>query len=497
MSSFNNVDYYVNSLKKIALKSFNCGNIEKALAAISSCADILYHYNQYYVDDFLEDILLKISHNLFEDESKKIQNKMIEKKNNNVILFYDGFGLDNRGIASNITWAIAKNNYKLVYVTEKDRKDKQPLLKTLLKDFEVEYCYIDNKCGYIEYAKQLYNIIINHKPKFSFFYTFPSDVSGVVAFNSVKDFTVRFQVDLTDHAFWLGINAFDYISSGREYSVSIQKYYRSIETSKMIWFDLAGYPMVPKVEFEGLPFEQKTKFVFSGGALYKTIGDKNNTFYAIIDYILRKHQDVYFYYLGEGDTTEIDKLISSYPSRVFLGKERKDFYDVLKRCLFCLNTYPMFGGMMMRYAALAGRLPLTLIHNSEAADILYKQSSREIEYDNLDVMLCDIDRIILDDNYRKDREKKLKGAVYDEMQYVNNIKSIVETNKSLLECDFSKIEKVDTNKFRCEYKNRFKYKTIVNSLVRRRNIILFSYFPFAFFIGFISKIYKKILGDNI
>ena len=493
MSSSINVDFYVNKLKKIASKSYNKGNVEKSLAAISSCANILYHYNQYYVDDFLEDILLKISHRFSKDEElKKVQNKITDKNSNNVVLFYDGFGLDNRGIASNITWAIAKNNYKLVYVTKKNRRDKQPLLKNLLKDFEVEYCYIDNQCGYIECARQLYNTIINHNPKFSFFYTFPSDVSGVVAFNSVKDFTIRFQVDLTDHAFWLGINAFDYISSGREYSVSIQKYYRHIETSKMIWFDIAGYPMVPETKFEGLPFVQNTKFIFSGGALYKTLGDKNNTFYRIINHILAKHHDIVFYYLGEGDTTELEKLTRVYPSRVFYGKERKDFYEVLKRCLFCLNTYPMFGGMMMRYTALAGKLPLTLIHNSEAANILYKQGSREIEYDNLDVMLCDIDRIILDDNYRKDREKKLKGAVYDEIQYVNNIKSIIETNKSLLEYDFSEIEKVDTNKFRCEYKNRFKYKMIVNSLFQRKNFVLFPYFPFAFFIGFILMIYKKI-----
>lgn len=42
------------------------------------------------------------------------------------------------------------------------------------------------------------------------FYTTPNDVAGALVFNRFKDLVTRIQIDLTDHAFWLGINSVDY-----------------------------------------------------------------------------------------------------------------------------------------------------------------------------------------------------------------------------------------------------------------------------------------------
>lgn len=475
---------YIDKLKLIAREAFGAKNYEKSLAAISACANILYYYNQYYVDFDLEKILLDIANETI--------TKIDQICDDNTILFYDGFGLDNRGIASNITLGIVKNDYKLIYVTQKYSIDKQPLLKEQLNGYDVEYCYIDTIKGYANSAKQIYEIVCKYKPKFSFLYTYPSDVSGIVAFNAIKGLSTRLQVDLTDHAFWLGINAFDYISSGREYSASIQIFYRNIDIKKLVYIDLAALPIIPKVKYKGLPFDENSHFVFSGGALYKTFGDKNNTFYRMVDYILSRHKEIIYYYIGDGDTTELNKLKIEFPNRVFYSRERKDFFEVCKRCLFLLNTYPMFGGMMMRYAALAGKLPLTLKHNNESQGILFEQEKRRIEYESLSQMLKDIDRIIEDVKYRKEREKKLVGSVFNERQFVNNIKAIIETCKSLIDYDFNTIEKIDTKQFRNEYLNRFEYNIILSSLTRRRNYVLALDFPMEFLLGSLYKFIKSL-----
>ena len=52
----------------------------------------------------------------------------------------------------------------------------------------------------------------------------------------------------------------------------------------------------------------------------------------------------------------------------------------MEKCTLYLNTYPMFGGLMMRYAAMAGKIPITLKHGKDADGILIDQSKRKIEY---------------------------------------------------------------------------------------------------------------------
>ncbi|MEI3402379.1 MAG: hypothetical protein V8R51_08850 [Clostridia bacterium] len=52
--------------------------------------------------------------------------------------------------------------------------------------------------------------IINTKPKAMFFYTKPNDVSAAVSFSMFNKKIDRYLIDLTDHAFWLGVKSNDY-----------------------------------------------------------------------------------------------------------------------------------------------------------------------------------------------------------------------------------------------------------------------------------------------
>lgn len=78
---------------------------------------------------------------------------------------------------------------------------------------------------------------------------------------------------------------------------------------------------------------------------------KNFLYYKIIDFLLNEFDDLKFIYAGDGDRTEINKIIEKYPNRAILINERPDFFRLFKNCTLYVNTYPMFGGLMMRYAA--------------------------------------------------------------------------------------------------------------------------------------------------
>ena len=107
------VEKVIKELKNYAEKSFHTKKYEKSLTAIEVGANILYRYNQIYKDDEFENLLVEISNRL-------INKGEIKKKNEKIVVFYDGFGLDTRGLALIFLKAIAELNYKLIYITKKE-----------------------------------------------------------------------------------------------------------------------------------------------------------------------------------------------------------------------------------------------------------------------------------------------------------------------------------------------------------------------------------------
>lgn len=66
----------------------------------------------------------------------------------NVILFYDGFGMDMRGLAIIYLKALAELGYKIIYVTNARAKGKQPMLFSVLQPYEVDVRYFTYAKGY-------------------------------------------------------------------------------------------------------------------------------------------------------------------------------------------------------------------------------------------------------------------------------------------------------------------------------------------------------------
>lgn len=466
------VENIVSDLKKSANRAYEKNKYDEALSLISICATVLYQTNIYYRDNDLEDLARKLSGDVC-SRPKNYQ------KNEDVCLFWDGFGINDRGLAQIYLNALRRTK-KVVYVTYEDRKDQIPDLKSILEEDENIYLFIDRKkSSYSKQIKQLENIIKEFMPSSFFFYSVPDDVVATPIMYSCEGLFKRVQINLTDHAFWLGAGCIDTCVEFREYGASISIGYRQIEPNKIRIIPF--YPMLHEErQFLGFPFEVKEgqKVVFSGGALYKTLG-ANNLYYKVVDRLLKENEDVIFWYAGSGDDSEMKNLIKKYPDRAYLTAERSDLFQVLKHCTFYLSTYPLCGGLMYQYAAMAGKVPVTLVSDEITDGFLLNQKKLHIEFSKVDEMFVEIDKLLNDSSYTRNRENEMVHAVISEKSFNTHVVNIFSADNTNISYQY-----IDTSPLQQWYLDTLTKQDVERALIRKNAVgIGIKYYPGRFWRG--------------
>lgn len=476
------VEKLVSYIKNVIEKELDRKNYEMVLELISNAAIILYNTNIYYADDDLEKYLKKISDNLCLE-------KFNTKDTTNTVIFFDGFGINDRGLAQIYLKSLCSANH-VVYVTFEDCIAGIPDIVNIINASKSKISCIDRKtANYISQIEQLNSIVLKEKPKAFFFYSVPDDVVATVIMNVYRGVTKRYQINLTDHAFWLGSRCIDYCIEFRDYGASVSKYYRGIEENKIV--KLPFYPILHEErQFQGYPFKVKDtqKVIFSGGALYKTLGG-DNKYYEIVDYLLKNYNDIIFWYAGNGDDRELKKIIDKYPERVYHTGERSDLYQVLKHSVFYLSTYPVCGGLMYQYAAKAGKVPLTLRYDEMTDGFLLNQDSSNIEFDSMDCLFEEAHRLLIDEKYRKSRALEMQNSVISESAFHNCLFQILEEGTSTYDINHNFI---DTSTFRNEYLKRQVPADLDVLIANRKNMrASIRYTPIKFIVGVYRILTKK------
>lgn len=473
------VEGVLNKLKKIASNSIRKENYRKALDAVTAASFILEEYNQYYVDDDLENDLTLISQGLVKPGFAR------EDTDANTILYYDSFGFDVRALALVYMHALSNLGYRVIYITKVESRDSQPELHNAVKDGNVIWNYVsyDNR---EQEVKDIHALFEQYKPAKAILYSTPDDAAGMAVFKAYEGIVERFKINLTDHAFWLGRDVFDYNLEFRNYGANVSVKYRGVPESKEIVMPF--YPYHRDREFQGLPFDAEgKKIVFSGGSLYKTLGDPQNRFYVIVDRLLSGHDDLIFLYAGTGDDSEIQKLQAKYPGRAYRIDERTDLFELMEHCTIYLNTFPFIGGLMMQFASDAKKVPLTLKGegcNDENKEILINQDS--IEYDDVESLIAEADRLLDDEAYRLERGEKLKADLISDKQFEEELQKALTEHKNKYGV---KITDIDTTEFRKQYMVRFSDKTFRRVIASGNKKTLMADFPDMF----IKKAYNKIV----
>ena len=433
-------------------------NYETALGKISALADSLYNSNQCYVDSDLETALCNIQEKLYRQSGFS----PIGETDSNSIIFYDGFGLENRGLAYIYLKALASLGYRVIYLTISQAQGNIKKIARLVENAGGEIVFIPTG-NYILWYQYIYKAFSVVKPEKAFFYTTPYDVSAVMAFNQLAGQVERYQINLTDHAFWLGINTFDYCLEFRDYGANLSIEYRHIAQHKIL--KQPYYPEINRsMEFQGFPFEKKPDdfVVFSGGFLYKTIDD-DLIYYRIVEYLLLKYPQLKLWYAGYGSEKEfmpLKNLMQQYPQRVFYTTERQDLFQVLQNVDMYLNTYPVAGGLLTQYSAAAGKPPFTLSSGEDScAELLLDGNSLQLETTDIDELLSYIDNYInaSEKYYNAEYIEKLRHSVISEADFTENLEAILSDKNSKYGYDIYDISEYQLKEQRNFWK-RFKKK---------------------------------------
>lgn len=478
------VENLVAELKKAISKEIQKNRYENAFNIISVCAMLLYEANLYYMDEQLEDNIGDIAAHLVQQGCIGADFTPVD----DTLLFFDGFGLNNRGLIQIYMNALCKIK-KVIYVTFSDRKNEIPDVLRIIEQYKCKSVFIDRTTR-INQIVQLDAIVKENKPGHFFLYSLPDDVLAT-AIMSVYDKRIKtYQINLTDHAFWLGAKHLDVCVDFRPYGAKISHEYRKIPQDKIVL--VPYYPVVDlNKSFEGYPFEVKEnqKVIFSGGSLYKTLGE-GNKYYQIVDYILANYEEAVFWYAGSGDDSELKKIIAKYPHRAFFTNERKDLYQVIEHCYFYLSTYPVCGGLMFQYAARAGKIPVTLKHGNISDDFLIHQSGLGVEFESLDAIYEEIDHLMRDEEYTKTKSERMREAVISVQDFEREVKKLFSNEKS----NYSDViyEHIDTAAFRQIYLDEISETQVNELLARKSTTSLIKYLPIRYMKGVFSKLIQKI-----
>jgi len=460
--------------KRIIKKLINKKRFERALCMIETASKYMYEANQIYCDDELEDMICNIATELL----PQVKECLPESKR---ILFFDGFGFDTRGLSLIYIRALIHLGYELLLVTFTDRKGLFPTI-------EAEINTSGGCIQYLERDKHVKSIIeLNHfieefKPARLILYAYPWDSIGLAAAARYAGYMQRFLINLTDHAFWLGKQSADYFVEFRDYGASVSYYKRGIAIDSLI--KLPYYPVIDKEKpFQGFSFDlEGKKLIFSGGSLYKTLGS-GNEYYHIVRHILSKHKDTIFLFAGNGDGSELKKVIGDFPQRVFWINERQDLYQVMCHCYLYLSTYPMIGGLMSQYAVAANKVPFTLLFDDCSTGTLLNQGLPGIEYYKKEEFLLEIDRCLQDLDYLRKKEKALTGQIISSETFEKELKNTLEKHTTNLEVN---VFDVQTEAFQKTYLDRLTGNSYGRIFAKKRQLFIVRYFPLPFLRGVLA-----------
>lgn len=421
-------------LRAVIGEYIRSGNCEDAMRFMTHLSVLLYNCNQTYTDEVLEGYLEALCELL---PKPSVMQHQHERRR---VVFYDLFGRDMRGLVQIYLHALSRMDVELYYITTESACGNIPRIEAVMNACGGGIYFLPKTepLGLWRSAHLLCGIMEEIRPDIAFLYTMPWDVVGIPVFMRYAGCMKRFQINLTDHAFWLGARAFDYCLEFRDFGANVTRQYRHTAPQKIL--KQPYYPYIEKnLSFQGFPFEKgEGDFViFSGGALYKTLNEEK-TYYHIVDFCLRNFPQVKFWYAGLGSPSQFSDLLvlqQKYEGRVFITGERADLFQIMQNVDMYLNTCPQPGGLMTQYSAVAGRVPFNfhcLPDGAGAVSVLLPVEELGIEYTEMDAFLEELRRFIEDPAHRQKKESSLraKKLVITETEFVENLEKILREGRS-------------------------------------------------------------------
>lgn len=476
MPTSQKVIYDFQKFKQMASFYFYKKSYDKALKTIHVACGFMYTMNQIQYDADLEKIVYEIGKQICGKQSMK-------SANHRKVVFYDGLGNINRGLARIYIQALAYLKYEVVYISLKQSDANN---ESICKSIGItETCFIP-KGNYTDQIKLLSKLILDKHAGKVYIYMNPDDVVATAVFSNCSDGVRRYLINMTDHAFWLGTNTFDYVINFREFGGQVCYFRRGIPKDKIGY--IPYYPELSEgAEKDTITAYAEPEYVFSGGALYKT-ESSDHKYYRLIEYILKTYPQLSFVYLGNGNFHGFKKLCRMFPQRVIWETERNDFYSIMKNCCFYLSTYPYNGGLMTQYALLAHKIPITLCYSGIAQELTVRHEDSFWNFNSLSECKEEIDRVITDKEYRMNKEKNLSSFLISQEQFCEEIKYLIEHGHSLRHISYAAPCFKGFVELPLEQYRQMKYYRL---FFRKNGAFVLRWFPLKYVLGLLSMLVEK------
>jgi hypothetical protein len=414
-----------NFFVELANKFYTDTNYEDCMSCINYASRLAYAVNFKYTDKNLENIIKNISENIIKSKNFK--------GNNNRYVFYDYFALPNRGLTQQYLRALMAWGVEFLYIIPRtiDCVDSKILDELKRYDKVQIYCVNMKAKNNIDMVMQISEALKKYQPFRAFLHMAPWDVIGNVIWNSFSNIE-RYQINITDHAFWLGINSSDYFLEFRNYGYNISYQYRDILKERLLLQPY--YPIIDSAKYQGIPYENSVAVrLLSGGAYYKVYGE-NNIFFRLIKKILEENPETLFYYAGNGDERPMLKFIraNQLDDRWFLIGSRTDLSEVMKRMDIYIGTSPWSGGLM---TLLAAALSIPIVAYAAISDYSnytegFFSSLKEvpnITIHDKDTFYATVNQLVQDKLLRKELGQKMNNSLVAVDEFNVMLKYLVDT----------------------------------------------------------------------
>jgi hypothetical protein len=337
-----------NFIKTSIDENIQKNNIEQAIGQLCNSCEIAYEYN--FIDSYTD----KQIENYIQDIGKNIINNLnlnsVSKEEN--IMFFDFFSLENRGFTQQYLEAFQLSDKKLIYVLENESQynNGANIIRSVEeKNGIVRVLSQENRIAKI---KSFANLIIEHKPSKIFFHTAPWELtSSIVASQLVGSNIKTYLINITDHAYWPGIDCFENIIDFRQYGHYVNKQIKNKNSDNLFIIPTPPY-IDNKTKFDEFSVNCQNKVIgYGGGSLYK-IRDKKNTYLNLINVLIKQNPNFIFLFSDIGNNDFLNKFISEngLEKQFILIGNRQDISQVIANIDIFINTYPYGGGLMVQYA---------------------------------------------------------------------------------------------------------------------------------------------------
>lgn len=422
------IEILYGDLIKCAKENYDKERYSDALKDVITAANWAYSFNHIYTDPETELLVKSIA-------EATVETVEIEYPNSNRCVLIDSFLLDNRGLSQQYLRSMMVNEMEILVVyTNAGGSVGKDTLNEIQRYAKASILTSTKGTDYFEQTRRAVERIVEFAPAHMFLHLTPWDVVALMTCRAIKGSKI-YNINLTDHAFWMGASFIDYNLEFRPYGMTVSLEKRGLRPEQQI--GLPYYPIDPvKAEFAGLPeLPADAVKVFTGGALYKMLG-KNDIFFRIMDCVLGVSPNVYIMVAGFNHDNRFDEKCAAmkHGDRVRQIGVRRDIDEVFKRCDIYLGTYPMSGGLMSQYAAKHCK-PIIAYHDegdtmNVLEEIVDYYGSGFKSFSDLEEMKAYASKLIYDGAFREVQGKRLHEGMMNEERFKQEFMSLISSGKT-------------------------------------------------------------------